>query len=111
MKIAQAIGGAKPLVIEFGDAQLNITYQPAQYTAADLEEIISGDQGERVRSVVALVTEHVKSWDLEFDDDDPEGRSGIIPLDVELLRTHVPIHVLTAVLKAVQKETQPDPEA
>ena len=106
MKIAQAIGSAKTLSIDFGDAELNITFQPAQYTAADLEEIVAGDQGEKIKSVVALVVEHVKSWDLEYDDSDE-----IIPLDVEILRTAVPLHILTAILKAVQKETQPSPEA
>jgi hypothetical protein len=106
VKISEALGAAKPLAVPIGDGTLNVTYVPADYTAVELEGIVAGESDTRVRAVVDLFVKHVKAWDLEFND-----RDELIPLDPAVLRTDVPMHILAEVLKAVQKETSPNPEA
>jgi len=106
VKLREALGAAKPLDIKIGDGVLHVTYVPAEYTAAELEEIVAGDATAKIVSIVNLVCQHIKAWDLEYND-----RDEVIPLDPDVVRVEVPVTILTTVLKAVQKETQPDPEA
>lgn len=105
MKISEARGNPKTLDVPIGSGVLSVTYLPAQYTVADLEEIQGRSEKERIRAVTELVVATITAWDLQDDD-------GVdVALDADVIRVVVPVHILVKVLEAVQKETAPSAEA
>jgi hypothetical protein len=110
VKISDTRGKPRSVDVEFADGSIQVSYLPADYTAADLEEIQSRPEEERIGAIVELFAETILGWDLEFDDDDTDG-VGVIPIESELLRSKVPMRIMAKVLKAIQEETAPSPEA
>lgn len=122
MRISDALKGETPLEVHFPSGSvLNITYRPASYTVAELEEI-QGEKGNAGR-IIEAIRRIVISWDLVDDEGRPvpldrptdamltviDGESGTVarsdPPDDQL--RHIPTPIFREILRAVNEDQEP----
>lgn len=105
MRIDQAFDTTKPLAVEFPSGVLHLTYQPMQFTPAEVELIGAAEEKERPRQLVDLFLRCVKTWDLT------DGDDVAVPLEFSVLHQTVPVSLLSKVFNEIQKASSPDPKA
>lgn len=122
MRISDALKGETPLDVHFPSGSvLRITYRPASYTVAELEEI-QREKGNAGR-IIEAIRRIVLSWDLVDDNGQPvplerptaamvtvvDGESGAVALSDppdDPLR-HVPTPIFLEIIRAVNEDQEP----
>lgn len=102
MRISDAVSPARPIVVPFVGATLNVEYRPMSYTPEQLDKMQAEaakakDPKAAVAGMVDQMVQLIVSWDLTDNADQP------IPVTTEALRG-VPLNVFTEVMRAVGRD-------
>jgi hypothetical protein len=118
MKLSQATAKERDLPggVQFGEEALQVTYRPLTYTVREMDAMKDSQDTNRI---IETVKRLIVRWDLTDNDETPipidhpmvEDEDGkLVPADDDPLRD-IPTHIFSEILRAVNEDQQPDPEA
>lgn len=99
MQLSEAFGDSKEIEVQVGKGRLKVRYIPSSYTPAQIDSLTAenGDESQ-ARKLAKMSADMIESWDLNRADG-----SNINP-DADTIYNEVPSSVLTAVVRAAQKD-------
>jgi hypothetical protein len=103
MRISEAVAETSEVEVHFGPAVLHVQYRPSSFTMQELEDV---DTDKSSRRLIRMIQDMIVGWDLEDNEGEP-----INIQDAEAVRTKVPAHILTGIIKAVRRHQEPSGEA